>query len=444
MKKVALYTRVSTEEQVKYGISLETQKEVLVKYCKENNYDIYKIYTDEGVSASTITKRKALVELLENLDKFDLLLFTKLDRLSRNVLDANTIVQLLDKSNVSFKSILEDDIETETADGRFIFNLKVNLAEREKNKVSERIKDVFNYKFNITKTFTSGSVPFGYKLDGNKRLIADEINSARIKELYDYYISTQNLNKTIQWWNNKNGKIHYTTIKRYLTNTAYIGKYKKYKKEEYVDNYCPAILDVETFNKVQHLLNINLRDWNKKQIQKNETIFNGLLVCSCGQKYVHKRRENRYYYYCRRKYIDCKSSAFVSQKYIERYLLDNVLKDIKELQIKCDKINAESSKQKSNINSLKQKRDRLSSSYIEGIIDKEFYKREFEKINEQIKQCELIKKPKTNYNELEKIINTTFEKLYNTFTYEEKRVFWRGIIESIEVKSDKTLTINYL
>jgi len=447
MKKVAIYTRVSTEEQVKYGVSLDTQKETLINYCKEHNYEIYKIYTDEGISASTITKRRALVELLENLDKFDMILFTKLDRLSRNVLDANNIVQLLDKSNVSFKAILEDDLETETADGRFLFNLKVNLAEREKNKVSERIKDVINYKYNVAKTSTTGSVPFGYKINEDKKLVPDEINSLRIIELYNYYISVQNLNKTIKWWTNKYGKIHYTTIKRYLTNTAYIGNYKKYKKDEYVKDYCPAILDDDTFYKVQHLLGVNLREWEKKPKSKNETIFNGLLICSCGHKYIHKKKDNRnYYYYCRRRYIDCKKSAFISQKEIEKYLIDNVLKDINKYKLKCNKIeNNNTEKNINKLNNLKAKRDRLSSSYIEGIIDKDFYKKEFEKVNDEINKLKKIKIPeKKNFEELERIINTTFENLYSTFTYEEKRVFWRGIIESIEVKSDKTLTIKYL
>ena len=94
MKTVACYCRVSTEEQVKYGFSIQAQKDSLTKYCKENDYK-YDVYIDEGISASSMKKRKALQEMLEKSVAYDMILFTKLDRLSRNVLDANkiTIVQ---------------------------------------------------------------------------------------------------------------------------------------------------------------------------------------------------------------------------------------------------------------------------------------------------------------------------------------------------------------
>ena len=64
-----------------------------------------------------------------------------LDRFSRNVLDANIILKNLNDKGVSIKAINEDDIDTSTADGKFIFDLKLSLAERERNKTSERINE---------------------------------------------------------------------------------------------------------------------------------------------------------------------------------------------------------------------------------------------------------------------------------------------------------------
>lgn len=45
-----LYTRVSREEQVKFGLSLDAQLEALKSYCAENNLKIRNIYSDEGIS----------------------------------------------------------------------------------------------------------------------------------------------------------------------------------------------------------------------------------------------------------------------------------------------------------------------------------------------------------------------------------------------------------
>ena len=84
--------------------------------------------------------------MLEKVKAFDMILFTKLDRLSRNVLDANNINQLLINNNCVMKAIDEDDIDTSTADGTFMFNLKVSLAQREIEKTSERIRFVFERK----------------------------------------------------------------------------------------------------------------------------------------------------------------------------------------------------------------------------------------------------------------------------------------------------------
>ena len=64
--KAALYTRVSTDEQAEHGFSLEAQKKRLIEYCNKNNIEIYKLYSDEGISGHSIIKRKALQEMLQD------------------------------------------------------------------------------------------------------------------------------------------------------------------------------------------------------------------------------------------------------------------------------------------------------------------------------------------------------------------------------------------
>jgi len=91
-------------------------------------------------------KRPDLQRMLKQMSEYDMVLFTKLDRLSRNVLDANNINKIFLDHNVYMKAIDEDDIDTSTADGTFMFNLKVSLAQREIEKTGERIKAVFEYK----------------------------------------------------------------------------------------------------------------------------------------------------------------------------------------------------------------------------------------------------------------------------------------------------------
>ena len=252
MKYVACYCRVSTDEQARFGFSIQAQKDALEKYCKENNYK-YEFYIDEGISASSMKKRKALNEMLNKVNVFDMVLFTKLDRLSRNVLDANNINKLLIDNNCTMKAIDEDDIDTSTADGTFIFNLKVSLAQREIGKTSERIKFVFQNKREKGEV-TSGTKKYGYDIV-NKKYQINQSESQNIVNLYDYFIKVNgNVKETyeyfIQHFNGKGQDALYS----YLRDTAYIGKYKLYRKDVYIENYTPKIMDDELFYSVQNLL----------------------------------------------------------------------------------------------------------------------------------------------------------------------------------------------
>ena len=83
MKNVALYVRVSTQEQKLHGLSVDTQIEALQEYCVEHNYNVVGIYNDAGISArKSYKKRPALLKLVSDCEKgmIDLILFTKLDR----------------------------------------------------------------------------------------------------------------------------------------------------------------------------------------------------------------------------------------------------------------------------------------------------------------------------------------------------------------------------
>ena len=53
-EEVALYVRVSTEEQAINGDSLRTQREELTKYALANGFHIYNIYEDDGFSATNL------------------------------------------------------------------------------------------------------------------------------------------------------------------------------------------------------------------------------------------------------------------------------------------------------------------------------------------------------------------------------------------------------
>lgn len=57
--RTAIYIRVSTEDQVREGYSLEVQRECLESFAKREGLEIFKVYQDDGISGYT-TERPAL------------------------------------------------------------------------------------------------------------------------------------------------------------------------------------------------------------------------------------------------------------------------------------------------------------------------------------------------------------------------------------------------
>lgn len=57
-KIVALYCRVSTPEQAEEGYSIEEQERLLRKFCEDNDYTIFKVYSDKGISGKSIKARR--------------------------------------------------------------------------------------------------------------------------------------------------------------------------------------------------------------------------------------------------------------------------------------------------------------------------------------------------------------------------------------------------
>ncbi|RLF51076.1 MAG: recombinase family protein, partial [Thermoplasmata archaeon] len=81
--KVAIYARVSTEDQAKEGFSLDAQLDKLRAYCKARGWKIAGEYVDDGYSGRNV-RRPAYQKMMEEMDKWDAVLVIKMDRIHRN------------------------------------------------------------------------------------------------------------------------------------------------------------------------------------------------------------------------------------------------------------------------------------------------------------------------------------------------------------------------
>lgn len=136
---VAIYLRVSTEDQAKEGYSLELQRDYLEAFAEREGVEAPKIYQDDGISGYS-TERPALKELLKDAKekKFDLVLIYKIDRFSRNLKDLLNLVDELFSYGVGFKSATEP-FDTTTSAGKLMFQQLGSFAEFERNRIAERV-----------------------------------------------------------------------------------------------------------------------------------------------------------------------------------------------------------------------------------------------------------------------------------------------------------------
>jgi len=126
MKKVG-YARVSTDDQ-----NLSLQHDAL----KLAGCDI--VFADEGVSGLTAS-RPALDRAISALEPGDTLVTWKLDRLGRSLAHLISLVGMLERRGIGFRS-LSEAIDTRTPSGRLLFHVLGALAEFERSLISERTR----------------------------------------------------------------------------------------------------------------------------------------------------------------------------------------------------------------------------------------------------------------------------------------------------------------
>lgn len=435
--RVALVPRVSTDEQVRKGDSLDAQEDALVKFATENNMKIVGIYRDEGHSArKPVLKRPVMLQLLEDVrqGKVDRILVTKLDRWFRNIEQYYAVQRILDKYNVAWQAILES-YETATADGRFKVNIMLSVAENESDRTSERIKFVFDAKLANKECFFK--LPLGYttqEIDGVKRAVKDPETQHIVEDFFQRAMATS-IRQAAEEMNIKYDRVHpykfwWGITKREL----YTGVYKG------IEDFAPAYITQEEFDELN-----NKRKTIRKTKNNRIYIFTGLLRCpKCGKrlggKYCTSGRgynQEYMYYRCVGKLAGTCDFKIVTEKNIEEYLLDNVRSEMEKLVLSAEAVPHEEKKvkpKKSEVEKLNEKLRRTNVAFFAGNMTDEEYAEQTAAIKA------LIAKAQADEAKEEKPIDTEaikaflaidFEGIYETLTKEERRRLWRSVIDEI-------------
>lgn len=136
---VAGYVRVSTEQQRDEG-SHENQRDRLESWAEREGHDI-DIYQDIAISGQS-DERDAHAELMENLAEYDAVVVRELSRWGRSLQKTLNDIDELDQAEVGFISLTERNIDTTTADGRLLLNIKGALDQYWSDIAQERAREV--------------------------------------------------------------------------------------------------------------------------------------------------------------------------------------------------------------------------------------------------------------------------------------------------------------
>lgn len=425
--KVALYARVSTEEQAQHGLSIETQLDNLRSWAKANGHSVIDEYVDAGVSArKSPAKRPELQRLLGDLDRIELVAFTKLDRWTRNVKGYYDVQEKLDAAHVAWTAI-QEDYETVTATGRFKVNILLAVSENEADRTSERIKVVFDRKI-AQGEHVGQTPPIGYSVVNKHLMPNDDADVAR--GTFQTFLLTGSIRQALDYLHAHGFPLIYSSIRNMLSNETYIGRFHGNP------NYCEPIITQEDFYRVQEML-------QERSVRKNPTrreyIFSGLIRCACCDHVmagVYNGRlsaHNRFRYRCDRHFLNhlCDNKKFLSEVELEDQLLTRLEEDLPAFSVSTKAPRVKKPKDNS------KKLERLNELYIEGVITKEQF-------NE--KRSQLIDPPEAPKPDLalaRKIaLSDNVRESYQLLSRQEKRMLWRSIVESI-VADGENVTVAF-
>ncbi len=194
------YTRVSTDDQANSGAGLAAQYDACVRYAETHGEVMAEVFSDEGVSgAASLDKRPALLEALAVLDKGDVLLVAKRDRLGRDPLVVAMIEAAVKRKGARIVSAAGEGTESDDPTSVLMRRIVDAFGEYERLVIGARTKAALQAK--KARNERTGSVPYGKTLaDDGVTLIDNPMEQAVITEarqMHDAGLSLRKIASTL-------------------------------------------------------------------------------------------------------------------------------------------------------------------------------------------------------------------------------------------------------
>ncbi len=321
-KPVALYCRVSTEDQAERQ-TVQVQLDFLRGYAALHALPIAGEYVDDGYSGTIpLDERPGGAQLLEDArrGRFGSVLVYRLDRLGRKLSVLLAAHDALLGLGVAIKSATEP-FDTTSPIGTFLFQLLGSLAQLERATISERMT-LGRDRLAKQGVYTGGTLPLGYDLDADRRLIPSErpvpglglSEAGLVQEMFRRVYEGGSAAGVARWLNacgvprrarygtgrevqGSQGKWTVARVADILHCTAYMGEWVLHSRHGTTRRPVPALVSREVWEGVQARLvrNRALAPKNAREYY----LLRGLVRCgNCGLSYVGHKSKGKRRYHC--------------------------------------------------------------------------------------------------------------------------------------------------
>lgn len=488
-QKIAIYCRVSTEEQTS-GFSLESQEAILVEYAKKKGYDVYDIYIDDGYSGKDFN-RPEIQRLLRDIrqNKFDAVLAWKVDRISRSNRDVLTLIDLELHPHDMKLMISTCDIDSSTTNGYMFISLLGTFAEYERTVIIERVEMGMSKR--ASEGNWNGGKILGYdSVDGE--LIINEEEKGIVNKIFELRVTGLGYKSIASRLNEMGYKTKHdkqfqiNTVKTILSNPTYIGKirwgnHRQWEKRRrkgrstnpiIVKGNHEAIISEEIWDRAEEIGKQQLSKASTTSSYKGQFLLSGILRCpECGAGTVMTKRKKRngeghhLYYMCQAyhsKGITACKTNLIDKEFAEEQVL-NVIHGIMKKQDVVEQIiekiehershdtaelSVQHSVQLKELNRLQKRKEDFNQGLLSGTMQAEAYNEAIIAVNKKIEEAERtihviqvgLEKKSANYAINKELIieaMQNFEVMFEIADNEEKKQLIRALVKRIEMEPDR-------
>ena len=364
---VAIYCRLSRDDgNDSVSSSIQNQRETLVNYCNERNWNIVDIYIDDGYSGTNFERpnfKRMITDI--NYGRINCVITKDLSRLGRNYIGVGYYQEeFFPSRNVRYIAV-NDNYDSFDENKDVLGPFKNIINEYYAKDISKKIKFTLRSKAERGEARKTTIPLYGYMYAEDGSRVPDPETAPVVKKIFDYYLELQSLSLVEKRL--KDEKIYCPGYYLYYKYNYNPGKYqdcseeKKYewrdsyirtiiKSEEYLGTYITQksyknnfkikkkqvnenpykfvgkfepLVTKEVFDKAQRIRVVN----TSLKVASEENTYKKLCYCAnCGKQLAFGKRQDRHTDASKYRYF-CRNTACNNRSYINRTALDILIKN---------------------------------------------------------------------------------------------------------------------